>query len=183
MASYYLIATTTVGATSVSTIEFSSIPQTYTDLQLVYSLRSNDTTATTGNYDPIYYRLNGTTSGYTAKDLSSQNTSVYSGSSTTDTSAVAGGTWGRMTSAGAVSANATASCFSLTSLYIPNYTGSTSKSITYESVMEQNQAASWVEFGGLLWSNTAAITSIAIALKFGSFVQYSSASLYGIKNS
>jgi hypothetical protein len=41
MAAYNLIATTTVGSGGAASIDFTGIPQTYTDLFLVSSLRSN----------------------------------------------------------------------------------------------------------------------------------------------
>ena len=183
MAAYNLIATTTVGSGGAASIVFSDIPQTFTDLQIMFSLRSSNTDANTGNYDPLLYRLNSTTSGYTGRVLDGQNTSAYSGTLTTATSSAATGTWGRCTDAGVNNANSTANCFSSTTFYIPNYAGSTHKSISVDSAMEQNQAASWLELLALLWSNTAAITSMAFALQGGNFLQYSSASLYGIKNS
>ena len=183
MATYNLISTVTVGSGGAASIVFSDIPQTFTDLQIMFSLRSSNTDANTGNYDPLLYRLNSTTSGYTGRNVEGQNTSVYSGTLTTATSSAATGTWGRSTDAGINNSNSTANCFSSTTFYISDYTGSTFKSISIDSVQEQNQAASWLEFNALLWSNTAAITSMAFALQGGNFVQYSSASLYGIKNS
>ena len=39
---YKLIETVTVGSGGAASIEFSSIPQTYTDLKVVYSLRSTN---------------------------------------------------------------------------------------------------------------------------------------------
>ena len=41
MAAYNLIATTTVGSSGAASIVFSGIPQTYTDLKIVTSMRSN----------------------------------------------------------------------------------------------------------------------------------------------
>jgi hypothetical protein len=56
-----LLDSYTVGATSVSTIQFTSINQTYTDLKLLISVR-NDDTSVGGN---TLLGFNGSTAGYT----------------------------------------------------------------------------------------------------------------------
>jgi hypothetical protein len=76
----------------------------------------------------------------------------------------------------------TASIFTSTSLYIPNYAGSTNKSYSIDNTMENNATASYPFFVAGLWSQTTAITSITIT-NASNFAEFSSASLYGIKNS
>jgi hypothetical protein len=80
----------------------------------------------------------------------------------------------------------TANTFSNTEVYIPNYAGSTNKSISVDAVNEANSSTDFV-YGLFLnagiRSNTAAITAIRFSLLVGNFVQYSTATLYGIKNS
>jgi hypothetical protein len=180
---YTLIQSVAVGSGGAASIEFGSIPQTYTDLILVGSLRSTSTTSNTGNYDPLLYRFNGSTSGYTARSLYASGTSASTGSLTTLTSTNAGGTWGRISDSGVNNSFSTASTFSSMSFYIPNYADSNNKVFSHDFVQEQNQTVSYVEMDSALWSNTAAITSLALALLYGSFEQHSSVSLYGIKNS
>jgi len=73
--------------------------------------------------------------------------------------------------------------FSNGSLYIPNYTSSNYKSASSDDVTENNATTAFQYLEAWLWSNTAAITSLTLQPNLGSFPQYSSASLYGIKNS
>ena len=182
MAAYNLIATTTVGSGGAATIVFSSIPQTFTDLKVVVSVRSSLVAANTGNYDPLGLQFNSSNSGYTTREVYGNGSAAASASLTTMTSST-GVTVARLTDGGINNSNSTASAFSSVDLYIPNYTSANNKSFSMDFVEEQNQTAN---YGGLLaglWSNTAAITSVSLFLKDGNFVQYSSASLYGIKNS
>jgi hypothetical protein len=65
MASYKFIASTTVGSGGSATIDFTDIPQTYTDLLLVSSLRTDAAV----NYQTSRMKINGSTSNMTAKDL------------------------------------------------------------------------------------------------------------------
>jgi hypothetical protein len=77
----------------------------------------------------------------------------------------------------------TASVFSSGEMCIPNYTGSSYKSFSTDSVQENNATLSRLVLVAGLWSDTAAVTSITLTAAAGLFVQYSSATLYGIKNS
>ena len=80
--------------------------------------------------------------------------------------------------------NATASVFGSTEVYIPNYALGKYKSLNYESVMETNATTSYAILGTSLWSQTAAITSISVFSQTSStLLEYSTATLYGIKSS
>ena len=182
MAAYNLIGTTTVGSGAANTVVFSGIPQTYTDLLLVGSVRSSSTTSNGGEYDPIVYRFNSTTSGYTARTLEGTG-SVAASYSLTTIGGSGGGTYGRLTDSGINNSLSGTSMFSSFNWYIPNYAGSTNKSWSFEYVEERNATACFMEMIAGLWSNTAAITEITLGLNIGNYVQYSSFSLYGIKNS
>ena len=162
-----LIASSTVGATSVSNIIFSSIPGTYTDLVLKMSLRSN----TTDGNDPydLVFTLN-STSTITSKVLRGDGSGVASNSITD-----------RILRGGPVPSSYTASTFSNGEIYIPNYAGSANKSWSSDSVLENNATGTGMSLVAGLTSITAAITSITIAPLAGGFVQYSTAYLYGIK--
>lgn len=170
-----LIGTVNVGSGGVANITFSSIPSTFTDLQLVWSVRTNRS----GGLDPIALRFNGSTSGYSGKALIGFGSgSGYSESNLDQYSnplpyfnIYAGAA---ATSAGNVFAGATA--------YIPNYAGSTNKSASIDWGLSQfDPTSAWNGVNAGLWSNTAAITSVSITPTVGSaFVQYSTASLYGI---
>jgi hypothetical protein len=76
----------------------------------------------------------------------------------------------------------TASVFGNMQIYFPNYAGSTNKSVSADSVMENNATGAYMALTATLFG-TAAITSLTFTTNNGSFVQHSSASLYGIKNS
>lgn len=158
------IQTVTVGAGGAASIDFTSIPQTYTDLNIVVSARTNRALTVDG----IVININGSASNFSGRYLEADGVSAYSGTSTT----IAGS---------ASSANATASTFGNTSIYIPNYTSSNNKSFSVDTVAENNGTVGLLDFIAGLWSNTAAITSITLA-PFGgtTFSQYSTATLYGI---
>jgi hypothetical protein len=167
MAAYNLIATTTVDSPSgASTIEFSSIPQTFTDLKLVLSVRSSDGSGS------LRVQPNGLTTNLSSRRLEGSGSGA---SSTSDASII-------FVYAVTLSSY-TASVFSNIEIYIPNYAGSTNKSVSADGVMENNATEAYQNLVAGLWSNTAAITSLTLAKSTGTFVQYSSASLYGIKNS
>lgn len=164
------IASVTVGSGGASTITFSSIPSTYTDLVILSSLR--DTNAIVGNAG-IRVIFNGSGSGFSTRWIYGNGTTVLS---TTDS-----GGWIRV---GQVpGANATANTFSNDYIYIPNYTSSNNKSLSADSVMENNATESYMTLTAGLWSNTAVITQVQLQSNSTAWAQYSSATLYGIKNS
>lgn len=172
---YTLISSVTVGAGGASSIDFTSIPATYTDLQLVLSLRSNRAAST---FDYVFIRLNADSSStYTNKNLYGNSTNAYSGSSSATYiyAILADGN------------NATTNTFSNTSIYIPNYAGSAQKSISIDSVTENNNGSADAAFANLtagLYPSTSAINAIQVGPFNGTgWLQYSTAYLYGIKNS
>ena len=175
---YELIASSTVGSGGASEIVFSSIASTYTDLKLVYSTRGSQAGFHTQG---IRLTVNGTTSGYTTRTVGSDGLSAVSGTNPYGVTSASISTFG-------TNADSTANTFSNNEIYIPNYAGSNNKSISTDSVTENNAAAIYrtqMYFGAVLLNNTAAITSIRITPETGegNFVQYSTAYLYGIKNS
>jgi len=171
MATFDLIQTVTVGSGGAASIAFTSIPQTYTDLQLLVSARSN---RTTDIRDEIHVRFNSNTSGYSARTLRGDGSTAASGTGSTATA---------LTRMDMPSSTATANIFGFMNMYIPNYTSANQKSTSTEVTMENNAVTSFTYMIAGLWANTAAITSITMTFEIGpSFVQYSTASLYGIKN-
>ena len=163
------IASVTVGSGGAATMSFTSIPQTYTDLYLTISGRS---AAAVFNSD-IFANINGQTTAHNWKIIIGTGTSVASQGSTADNGRV-----GIMPSA-----TATGNTFSNTAVYYPNYTGSTQKSYSSDSVMENNGTGAYSELVAGINTNTTAISSITVASGNGNFVQYSTATLYGIKSS
>ena len=152
---------------SVASIAFTSIPQTYTDLLLVGSLRETQA----GVIGGPKVRPNNVTTNFTGKRLYGAGTSYGSDNLTA---------WFLLDCC----SNATTNTFGNSEIYIPNYTSSINKSASVNSTMENNSTTDWeVEIHGSLWSNTSAITSLYVYPDSGNFVQYSSLYLYGIKNS
>ena len=166
MAAYNLISTVTVGSGGAASIVFSGIPQTYTDLKVIFSTRSNTADASNGYYFDVFF--NGVSANRTGKWVQGNGTATATGTYPS---------WG-VTS----SSDFTANVFSNGELYVPNYTGSTYKSSSLDSVQENNATLSRQVFSAGLWSDTAAITSVTFTAAAGLFAEYSSASLYGIKN-
>ena len=165
---YTLIQSVTVGSGGTASITFAGIPQTYTDLLLVVSGR-----ATTDN-PTLYVYMNGDT---TAGNYSFR---LLGGDGASASSSTASQAWFMRVAP----SSATASTFSNGCMYVPNYTDSTSnQSVSVDSVTENNGTTAYTAFHAGLWSSTAAITSIVLDPYGTDFAQYSSASLYGIKNS
>ena len=168
------IASVTVGSGGAANIDFTSIPGTYTDLCLKFSLRSTANDAPGSNPSDANLYFNNSTSSYSERMLYTDN----------GTSAASAATSGSLFNwAGTQNSNSnTASTFSNCEVYIPNYAGSTNKSVSSDAIRENN-ATGGIQmrlFAGL-WSNTAAITSVKLVPDYGNFAQYSTATLYGIK--
>ena len=165
-----LIQSVTVPSGGAASIDFTSIPSTYTDLRVVASIRTNRAP----DSDAIKMRFNGSSTSFTGKVLYGSGSSASSFAGTTD----------GIGNAYVPSAYNTASTFGNTEFYIPNYAGSANKSVSVDSVGENNATYAEMDLIAGLWSNTAAITSISIIPNIGTLLlQYSTAYLYGIKSS
>ena len=167
MANTYQLIEAKVLTSTAAVVTLSAIPQTYTDLKLVMSLR--DTITGTGNaWQAFDIYFNGANSNRSGKV-------VYGvGSSTGSTNATYG-----MANEGSTTANT----FSNNELYIPNYTSSNYKSYSIDQVTENNATAAMIYPLAGLWSVTSAITSITCSTYGTAFAINSSFYLYGIKNS
>jgi hypothetical protein len=167
---YEPIATTTLGS-NTSTITFSSIGSTYTDLRIVLVGRTNR--ASTGN-DTVFLRFNSnTTESYSYTRLLGDGANVSSAAGTDLTSNVAGYIPRN---------NNTSGIFGLVTVDIFSYAGSTNKTYLSTTSADLNGSGDVVRIVGL-WRSTSAITSITFSLS--STFQYltgTTATLYGIKN-
>jgi hypothetical protein len=164
---YNLISSQTIGAGGASSIDFNSIPQTYTDLLLVISMRTSGTNL----YEDGRIKINGSTSGYSERMLYGNGSNANSASTSStwfNWSAVNGGT-------------STSNTFNNVQLYFPNYAGSTNKIMSNDTVIESNGSSTMMMIHAGLWASTAAITSLSYSPSQGTIQQYSIASLYGIK--
>jgi hypothetical protein len=160
-----LIETKTLGSDTAS-LEFTSIPQTYDDLIVMFSFRSNRATF----LDIILAQFNGSTSNLSYRTLEGTGSGV---SSYTSTEFMAGASTGT---------SATSNTFGNSQLYLPNYTSSNAKSGSTDAVSENNATSAVQYITASLWNNTAAITSILLKPATGTLLLTgSSASLYGIK--
>lgn len=155
-----------VGGAGQASITFSAIPATFTDLVVKVSAR----TTTTGTAANLAFSFNGSTASRTGIYLGGNGSSASSGS---------GGEFLIWT---LPYNDATANTFGNTELYIPNYAGSSNKSMSTDGASENNATDGRVAFNASLWSNTAAITSITLTPQAGSLMQYSTAYLYGVSN-
>lgn len=162
-----LVETVTVGSGGQAAIEFTSIAGTATDLVILLSGRSLATYAG----DLFDLKVNGSSSGYTYRNLRGNGSTAASGNGGTATYirgyAIPGNT-------------ATASTFGNVAITIPNYSGSTAKSFSFDGVGENNATDADAGIVAGAWSETSAITSIALTAAGGNWAQYSTASLYTI---
>ena len=157
------IASVTVGSGGASSIDFTSIPSTYTDLVVKISARVTSTSP------EMTLKFNGVATSQTDKLLYNYAGSVGSNGSAPVRSAVS-------------MSSQTANTFGNAEIYIPNYTSSNYKSSSVDAVPEGNATGTYQSLCAALWSNTAAINRITITSD-GNIAQYSTAYLYGIKSS
>jgi len=159
---FELIASSTVGSGGAASIDFTSIPSTFTDLCLKVSARDGDSNWV------LNMKFNN----------SDGSTRYLQGNG----SAAESGTQGDMRFI--VNSNgSTANTFGNAEIYIPNYAGSTNKSFSIDAVSEANATTAFMRLIAGLWSNTAAINRITLSnIASGNIPQYSTAYLYGVKN-
>jgi hypothetical protein len=164
---FTLIASQTLGSSAAS-ITFSSIPSTYTDLKIFLSARAD----TSGVYNDVSVTLTGATysSGKILYTLNGTSAATYS----------PGGPGFFAQSTGT---SVTANTFTNCEIYIPNYTSSTGKSLSGDAVGENNATPLIMTLNAGLYTSSGAVTAVILAPGSGNFVQYTSAYLYGIKNS
>jgi hypothetical protein len=175
MPSTYTLISSNVLASSASSVTFSAIPGTYTDLVVRISARSDDSS---NNSNSIRLYFNGNTGTvYSFTRILSDGTTVTSYRTPANGDEL-------YFNNGINSATSTASTFSNAEIYISNYTSSNNKSVAGFQVTEKNTAASYMGITAGLAQITSAITSMEVTLNPGqSYVSGSSFYLYGIKNS
>jgi hypothetical protein len=171
---FFQIATTTLGS-SQSTITFSSIPQDYTHLQLRLSTKTNRLSA---GIDDMRIRLNGDTgSNYSIHGIYDYSGLYAFGNASID----------YLTVQGASSTDTVANVLGVAIVDLLDYANTNKYKTVRVLAGTNNNVTSGTNLGLTAfnsgnWRNTAAVTSITLTPATGtSFVQYSSASLYGIK--
>lgn len=173
MATTYTLISSNVLSGSATSVTFSSIPSTYTDLVLRISARGTSA----GLYVATLIRLNNDSSAiYSITSLYAQGTTVGSqrGTGATSTSSYlvspSGGT--------------TANTFGNAEVYIPSYLASQNKPFSVYGVTENNSATNnEIDNFATLYKSTTAINRIDVIANGTTFDVGSSFYLYGIKNS
>jgi len=158
------IASYTVSSGGATSISFSSIPSTYTDLVVKMSVRNN---------------ING---GSPWNDINGTFNSIGTGYSQVFAYGPGGGGVAGATDSyldirisGSLS---TSNIFSNIEMYIPNYSGSNYKSYFIDQIDENTTSTFLGLMTSGLWSNTSSISSIQFSST--TFLQYSEITLYGI---
>jgi len=167
--SYASIATTTVGSGGSSGITFSSIPQTYTHLQIrMIARNSSSSDAVRGQFNS-----DTTAANYSGHLLYGDGASAGAAAATS---------FGKFGAGYQAQSSTTAGTFGVSVLDILDYT-STSKGKTTRFLggYDANGTGAVGLFSSGYYASPAAITSIYIFPDSGNFAQYSSFALYGIK--
>jgi hypothetical protein len=162
---------TIVVSSPTTSVTFSSIPNTYSDLSVVISGRSDHGF----HYGGGTLRFNGDSgTNYSFIRVYGDTTTVGSSSSTTSTGVVDWDVNGGTTTAGV---------FGNTQISIPNYQSNTFKTCSIEYAVENNSAAGINGLLSGLWSNTSPITSITLlSFTYSTFYfqPYTTFTLYGV---
>jgi len=167
---YVLLEKITVGAAGAASVTFANIPQTgYTDLVVKVSAR----TSRAAVEDGLGLYFNADTTNYNWITLLSNGSSA---SSTNKTSAGFGTTWIARIDGN----NSTANTFASVDVYIPNYASANQKSYSVDSVTENNATEAYAHLSAILFSSTAAVTSVTLVGANASFVANSTFYLYGV---
>lgn len=167
---YESISTVTVGAGGSSAITFSSIPSTYTHLQVRYIARS----AVSDVSDNIWSRFNSDTgSNYTFHLLEGTGSAAAAGAGTSQTRNLFGRCAGN---------TAGSNIFGAAVIDILDYANTNKYKTIRNLAGDDRNGGGSIRFESGLWLNTAAVNTLTITTNgFGNFLQYSSFALYGIK--
>lgn len=170
LGSFESIASTTAGSGGVSSVTFSSIPATYTHLQIRFLSRSDR--ASGGDYFSMRFNADAGANYYLGHQLQ--------GNGATPTS-YANGSGTSILVERVPSADSPASCFAVGVLDILDY-ANTNKYKTTRSVLGfDGNGSGVVNFASGAWFSNTAISNIVITMVTGLHVQYSRFALYGIK--
>lgn len=161
------IYTQTIGSGGAGGVTFNNIPQGFTDLKLLLSVRDS---ASAIQWGFNLFFNNNTTAIYSTTTLRGTGTSVSTSRFVNQNTMLLFDVPG---------SQATTNTFSNTEIYIPNYTSSNLKSVIADSVMENNNASSWLGLNAGLGQTTSAITRLDVTAA-GNWIQNSTVTLYGV---
>lgn len=163
--SYESIATTTVGAGGASTITFSSIPSTYTHLQVRGIFNSSIQAQ-------ALLRFNSDTgSNYSYHQIEGNGVNAVSGAGTSTTSIIhfINGM------------ESTTSAGSALVIDILDYANTNKNKTTRALVGTDKNGSGQVFLVSGNWRSTSAVTDLSLTTNTGTFAQYTQVALYGIK--
>lgn len=171
MANTYTLINSNILTSSAASVSFAAIPATYTDLKLVWSVRTDYGATRTG----FRIKYNNLTSNYSETYLLGLPADgAFSGQYTGNAYF-----WGEYING----TGATANTFGSGEMYIPSYTTSLGKPASIFSVAEGNTTTdTGMYVKALLMNNSAVITDLTMTANTGNFVSGTSFYLYGIKN-
>lgn len=173
MATYEKIASSTVTAATSSSVVFSNIPQTYQEIKLVGSVRSN----VVNQGDFIYFYIgNAGTGSYDQVLLRADGTGMYSSTSSVSYYPLQNINGGGTTS----------NVFGNFEVTLPNYTDTSYKQTFLVDIVSEGAASgntTYIDIQGGMWSVATSVVSLTMNSGSGHFVQYSSFDLYGLKKS
>jgi hypothetical protein len=165
---YDSIATTTVGAGGASTITFSSIPSTYTHLQIRYTARQDASAI-----GQVFFRVNSDTGGnYSSHLLYGDGGGVAAGSYTSDNysrTGLLGGT------------SLASNIFGVATIDILDYANTNKFKTTRTLSGIDANGSGYVWYTSSNWRSTSAVTSLSFFAEHGNFIQNTQFALYGIK--
>ena len=166
---YESIATVTLGAGGSSEINFTSIPSTYTHLQI----RGIGRTTTSTTDDNVYMQFNGdTATNYAAHYLYGNGSSVFALGVANQSTVVAC----RITGA-----SSTSGMFGTTVVDILDYANTNKFKTTRGLTGHDQNGSGFIFLLSGLWRNTSAISSIRLYVSPNNIAQYSQFALYGIR--
>ena len=167
--SYESISTVTVGSGGSASATFTSIPATYTHLQIRYIGRS--TYASTQEVMKIEFNSDTTAGNYARHWLQGTGSAVNSygeGNFSDNLRLLAGDTTG-------------SNIFGVGVIDVLDYANTNKYKTTRTLSGYDNNGEGQIALTSGLWKNTAAITSITLTAFSGNLKQYSQFALYGIK--
>lgn len=164
------IATVEIPAGGQPTIDFQNIPSTYTDLLLLISAREETAASAT-----LVIDINGSSANRSEIKLQANASSTPTSSSTSDFQIIA------------EPSNFTTNAFGSASFYIGGYASNTTKNIGSESFAVHNSSNDPLSrMTAHRWNSTSVIDRVTIKINPGTtggdINQYSTTTLYGIKN-
>jgi hypothetical protein len=171
--SFESIATVTVGSGGATSAEFTSIPATYSHLQV--RLLGRDTRNASGDNFSIQFNSDTNAANYVSYHW------ILGDGSTVSAGVVAGGVQGQIVIGEVSTAQTSANIFSAGVFDILDYANTNKyKTVRNLNGLDKNGSGA-LTFSSGLWMSTNAITNIKIFGNNGNWAQYSHFALYGIK--